>query len=549
MTGRVRPRRAMLILTVAGFALFLNPIPSSGADFQDTNARMREMAGAAIFFGDEVLAKAKELKPGEKFTIDENGDGDPDILIFNDNDPKHTIQPILVKVIDEDDDMKSDAEGDTDSDCWVADWYGDGVIDCVVDYEDKDGDNDVDLLVLYDKDFYGRTIAIVCEDHGDDNRLWYTRNYAYDQPGCQWLSDFNGDELFCMYDFDVQTGELFPKFENPFCFYDIDGDQCSEIAIRFSGEDRETNFLRYSFDVDNDAKKGNPHDYDFSFNCEGAALIPPDVITMPRFRHGKARNGHIAWEKGRETANAMTWKKNMFIWDEADNTANPADEVEKHHERWEGVGGYRLPKCNFRREYDADFSGKYMLYWWPIDGRLHQFGAEHGELYVDYNFDGKEDMVFFYKDTNEDGYFDVFQVDLDADGSIDREFQDERLPVVNVSIENYENLHSFYVNQLKKTLKANREVIEAMKTVMGRREPTRIEEWFTRTMPKEYHAAKTLASSLEAKRYYQDMTREVLFAELRRFLADQGRPLSPEEIAVYGRGEYEAFAELSGKLK
>jgi len=532
----------MLVLIVAGFALFLNAIPATGADFQDTNARMQEMAGDAIFFGDEVLAKAKELKPGEKFTIDEDKDGDPDILIFNDNDPKHTIQPILVKVIDEDDDMKSNAEADTDSDCWIADWQGDGVIDCVVDYEDKDGDNDVDLMVLYDKDFYGRTIAIVCEDHGDDNRLWYTRNYTYDQPGCQWLTDFNGDELFCMYDFDVQTGELFPKFENPFSFYDMDGDQCSEIVIRFSGLDREINHLRYSFDVDNDAKEGNPHDYDFSFNCEGAAPIPPDAFAMPTFRNGKARNGHIAWEKGIETANAMTWQKNMFIWDEGDNTANPDDEVQKFHDRWEGVGGYRLPKCNFRREYDADFSGKYKLYWWPIDQRLHQFGAETGELYVDYNFDGKEDMVFFYKDTNEDGYFDVWQIDIGADGSIERESKDERLQVIDVSIEEYQNLHSFYVNQLKEALKANREVIEAMKKVMGRREPTPIEEWFTRTMPKEYHAAKKLASSQEAKRYYQDMTREILFAELQKFLIDKGTPLGREETFVYQSGKYDAFA-------
>ncbi|MFH1743974.1 MAG: hypothetical protein ABIH23_33630 [bacterium] len=523
--------------------LILTVFPAFSADYEDTNSRMREMAGDDIFFGEDVLERAKTLAPGEKFTIDQDGDGDPDITIFNDNDPKHTIQPIYVKVIDEDDDQDETGYGDTDSDCWIADRLGDGIIDCVVDYEDDDGDDDVDRMILYDKDFYGRTAAIVCEDLGDDNRLWYTRDYTYDQPGCQWLSDFNGGESFCMYDFDVKTGELFPKFENPFVFYDVDGDEFSEIVIRFSGEDLVIKYLRYSFDVDNDTQGENRHDYDFSFNCEGQAPVPEDCVTVPKFRHGRARNGYVSWEKGQEVAQNMPWQKNMFIWDEGDNTANPADEVQRLHERWEGVGGYRLPECNFRREYDTDFSGGFGLYWWPVDRRIHLFGAENGELRVDYNFDGTADMVFLYKDTNDDGFFDLQQVDIDADGSVDREYRDDRQEVTRLSLE-YANMHSLYVHQLDKALEANIQVISSMKTLLGGRTSTPMELWFNQTMPKEYHAADKLASSKEGKRYYQDMTREYLFGQVKKLLEDKGAPLTEKEIEVYGRGDYVGFAEV-----
>ena len=513
------------------------------AEFETTNSRMREMVGDDIFFSDEMLARARSLAPGEKFTIDQDGDGDPDITIFNDNDPKHTIRPIFVKVIDEDDDQGEKGYGDTDSDCWIADWYGDGVIDCVIDYEDDDGDGDVDRMVLYDKDFYRRTAAIVCEDIGDDNRLWYTRNYTYDQPGCQWLSDFNGDEVFCMFDFDVETGELFPKFENPFVFYDVDGDDLSEIVIRFSGWELVIERLRYSYDVDNDTSGDNRHDYDFSFNCEGHAPVPPECVTVPKFRHGQARNGYVRWEDAQRVAQYMPWEKNTFIWDEADHTANPANEIERLHERWEGVGGYRLPKCNFRREYDTDFSGRFGLYWSPVDQRIHLLGAERGDLYVDYNYDEKPDMVFLYEDTDNDGFFDLWQVDIDADGSIDREYRDKQRNVIRLSLE-YTPMHDLFVKELDRAIRSNDRVISAMKVLLGDEAAVPMERWFKETMPNVYYAADKLAASKESQRYYQDLTREYLFDRVKKLLADKGDPLTEDEIEMYGSGDYLGFAKI-----
>ena len=524
-------------------AVYLFPFAVGGQPFDDANARMRQMAGDEIFFGDDVLAKARTLKPGDKFTIDEDGDGDPDVTIFNDNDPKHTIQPIYVKVIDEDDDQGQAGYGDNDSDCWVADWYGDGIVDCVVDYEDWDGDNDVDRMILYDKDFYGRTAAIVCDDFGDDNRLWYTRNYTYDQPGCQWFSDFNGDELFCMFDFDAETGELFPKFENPFVFYDTDDDECSEIVIRFSGEDLHIDRLRYSYDVDNDSGAGNPHDYDFSFNCTGHAPVPEDSVVVPEFRHAKARYGYIRWKDGPHVAQSMSWNSNVFIWDEADNTANPNDLIQRLHERWEGVGGYRLPHCNFRREYDGDFSGGLKLYWSQVDQRIHLFGAEYGELFVDYDFDGDVDVAFRYEDTNDDGYFDRYRMDVEADGDFERDLKVPALEFENLPLD-WQALTEIYVERLDEAILANEEVISAMKSLIKDQTPPPMERWFKDTMWGTYHAADKLGTSKEAKRYYQDLTREYLFQRTIEHLNDKRVSLTSEELETYAHGDYREFSRI-----
>jgi hypothetical protein len=239
----------------------------------------------------------------------------------------------------------------------------------------------------------------------------------------------------------------------------------------------------------------------------------------------------------------MPWDKNTFIWDESDNTENPVDEIERLQERWEGVGGYSMPKCNFRREYDTDFSGRFGLYWSPVDQRIHLVGAERGDLYVDYDYDMKPDMVFLYEDTDSDGFFDLWQVDVDADGSIDREYRDKRRTAKRLTLE-YAPMHDLFVEQLDKALASNDRVISAMKALLGDAAVAPMERWFSETMPNVHYAAKKLAASKENQRYYQDMTREYLFDKVKEYLAAKGKPLTEDEIEAYGRGDYLGFATI-----
>ena len=101
------------------------------------------------------------------------------------------------------------------------------------------------------------------------------------------------------------------------------------------------------------------------------------------------------------------------------------------HERWEGViasgndnfsqvGGPPVGPYNSRYEADLDNSGKMKLYYLAEDHRIHLSGADTGWLKVDYNYDGKMDMEFRYRDTDHDGVIDTWDIDVDGDGRPDR---------------------------------------------------------------------------------------------------------------------------------
>ena len=230
--------------------------------------------------------------PGKRVLEDIDGDGDPDLLTFVDGAARHSARrkPILVRVIDDDDDMPADGEPDRDSDCYVADWNGDGVIDRVVDFRDEDGDGDADRTDFYSRtgsSFGDRPGLIVVRDIGDDDRMWHTRDYEYSQRVTQWLTDFNGDESFAMFVYDWRTRQWVSFFESPFTHHDVDGDGLAEVAVRcdrLKEMGKRIGLLRYSYDVDNDTDSLNRRDYDFSLNCSGRLEVPEKARQPIRLR-------------------------------------------------------------------------------------------------------------------------------------------------------------------------------------------------------------------------------------------------------------------------
>src|SRR6185369_9334641 len=109
-------------------------------------------------FGDEVcrfdpatVAKLKTMPPGTRLKFDTNGDRKTDTMYFIDTDSKHdaALGPIVVKAIDRDGDMDQDGGPDLDSDLYVADLHGDGTVDSVVEYIDRDHDNALDEMDIY----------------------------------------------------------------------------------------------------------------------------------------------------------------------------------------------------------------------------------------------------------------------------------------------------------------------------------------------------------------------------------------------------------------
>ncbi len=510
---------------------------------QKREALFKRLFGERVMALDpQAVAKVKSLPAGERLKLDTDGDGKIDTIYFIDDDPKHqeAFRPVLVKVIDQDGDMDRDQDGDLDSDLYVADWHADGTVDVIVEYRDTDHDNDVDEMAIYSfspNDRYLRRDAIRVwwsRDVGDDNQLWYTLNYRYQQPDSQFRTHFGGDEIFASFAYDDQKNLWIPSFEDPFVFYDEDRDDLAEVVLRLSGAGDLMESMRYSFDVDNDTAGDNAHDYDFSLSLVAAknAVTVPEELTETVSLRGAPAAPLLSWRNARRFGETAPWAQVLLTWDENDNNVDVSPKGDPH-ERWEGiinsafgdfpqVGGPPCGPLNKRYELDRDNSGKMKLYYSPIDRRIHLLGADEAGLKVDYNYDGKVDMEFHYRDTDADGIVDTWEIDLDGDQKIDRSFRVARPDVKMLDLD-YHRLSDFYNSALDRALADNQALIDALKAVLQQEDE--IETYFRRDLEQyrgEAGIGLKIHRSREGRRYYQDLIRERYFARLAKSL--EGNP-------------------------
>ena len=375
--------------------------------------------------------------------IDTDSDGDPDIL-------RTSIKgDIPVQWIDDDDDMQEgDLEGDMDSDCLMIDrnkdgHYGSGH-DLIVDWNDEDKNGKPDLQVVVDNsglDDRGRFRAhyMWIIDKDQDQVLnyidWNTLKIeGWDHEGrCQFFKDYIGQSIMLKTHTNTfNIKDVRYSWENPFLFYDQDGDGLTDMAIRLTDqpeldknakplpeegnitdEMRSINFdgvinqAYMTFDLDNDNSPSNEFDYDLSLKFAGPGFDYSKQVHKyesirglagsekffydPRWRtmteliyadHDAAFD--LVFQKGR-------WNECWLVYDEDDDC-----------QRWERVEFYE-PRDLFkagsrnggldhnpqadvsgdRGEWDLDFSGKGQLYIGPFDGRIHLFGAEWGCWRID----------------------------------------------------------------------------------------------------------------------------------------------------------------------
>ncbi len=562
-----------MIPILAGFAAALG-----GPLFSQTgNEIFERMIGPAAKMDPAAAAQALKSKPGAKIRLDVDQDGRVDTIYFVDNDDRHSAerQPLLVKVVDEDGDMGTTGEGDLDSDLYIADWNGDGSIDRAIDYLDLDHDQDVDEMVQYrwhdDMKFRddtweslvveGRSYsAFWARDVGDDNRLLYDRNYEYNQETTQWRCDFNGDEIMVFaFLYDARANRFVPGWENPFCWYDLDGNGPAEEVVRLTGNRNTVRNLRYSMDLDGDAGGANRHDYDFSITALGPIRYGERDCERVSLR-GIPTGPFIAWEKARALAKAAPWSKAHLTFNENDNNVDP-QEGRDHTERWEGVlnnpndlfpqvGGPPCGPFNKRNEVDSDNSGRFQFYRSGVDRRWHLYGAEAGWIKADYDYDGRPDMEIRFEDRDLNGFFDTWQYDVDGDGTFDREVVLEEDQAVPVPFE-YETLHEAYVAELGKTVPENQRLIEALKASLRKLEPVftvdAVEDYFSNRLVKEYDQGFRLGEKIKRSpagtRYYQDLIRERYF--VRALKAGRNRVACWDEVLKsYVRGEYGAAAAV-----
>lgn len=542
---------------------------------QTNNEIFEKMVGSRVAMDPIVVARLLKEEPGKKIRLDTDGDGRIDAIYFIDTDSRHsgTRHPMVVKIVDEDGDMDATGEGDLDSDLYVVDWYGDGTVDRVIDYIDTDGDGDLDEQVLYQWAEYdhfkkiaprlhhGRAYAAAwAKDIGDDNRLWYDVDYEYNQERCQWKTDFNGDEvfIFCFF-FDYEKNRFYPGFENPFAFYDLDGDNVSEEVVRIGAAGTTAENLRYSMDLDGAAGDRMRHSYDFSITALGSVTIPRSASRNLVLR-GIPTGDFLAWEEVRPLAKEANWSKAHLTWNEDGNNIDIA-KGNDHSERWEGVinhgsaefpqmGGPSCGPFNKRNEIDRDNSGRFRMYVSPADQRLHLYGAETGWIKVDYDYDGKPDMNIVMEDTDLNGFFDLWKYDLDGDGVFERERRvaDDRAFLYEFD---YAALRPVHLKTLNRAVSGNQALIDALKAVLKKKEKRfetdAVESYFSESLVKDYDRGfglgKKIKASGEGTRYYQDLIRERYWNRLLKTDAPRNPGFGGIADAL-DRGECARAAEL-----
>jgi hypothetical protein len=524
--------------------------------------------GDAVRLDPAMVAKVRAAKPGERLTVDRNGDGTADEVWYIDDDARHTAKnrPLLVRVIDEDGDLERYKGPDLDSDLYVVDYRADGSVDAVLDYQDNDGDNDVDEMAFYywspRHPAFGENALLVwwARDDGDDNLLWYDIDYAYDQDLCQYRCHFGGDETFVAFGLKADGDRWISAWENPFLFYDTDGDQCSEVVLRIEGMDDRVRAIRYSFDADGDAFGQRCHDYDFSITAvaekDRPVQLPENMVAGMKLR-GIPTQRWLRRDVAQQFVTQAPWARVMLTWDEM-NANTEADVQRDPHERWEGViahgsehfpqvGGPPCSALNKRYEVSLKPNGPLQLYYDNADHRLHLKGANEGWLHVDYDLDGRVDAKYTYLDEDKDGFLDRRQLDLDGDGRVDFDWGAKGRPARELGLD-YAAIAPFYQSLLSETLADSQVFIDAARAAVGDGSSDPAAAFYIEKLSLWMPATglgKRMRATPCGARFYTDLVRDRMLGRLQ---VTFGRHEAWREVeAFYAAGDYRAAAEVVGR--
>ena len=402
----------------------------------------------------------KSTTPNDEIVrLDINNDGKPDIL-------ERWWNGKRVRWLDENGDMlPTDTRGDQIADVMQIDKNGDGIYDSATDinikWADNDGDGRADLQAFvtqgrewsngkFDPAESHWMVFIDVEKDGVLGWLdWQNYDFGNDNWGytgtTDWLPDYNGNAIFLKVHRPPQSlPDPRLNWENPFDFFDFDGDGASEMAIRWLDPvpplDKDVTNLSgvlseafATFDLDNDSTKGNETDYDMSLRGAGGPGIPyrqfvhkyPALKGNPKFDACFQWNNwrridelmYMPHEKSFDSFFTARWATMYFVFDEDDDDhrwervemyypmhgfGGPKDIDLYSTKKWRrgnyaelamvgpnerpGISGHpQADSLGDRGEFDEDNSGGGKLYVGVFDRKLHLAGAEWGAWTVDKN--------------------------------------------------------------------------------------------------------------------------------------------------------------------
>jgi len=411
--------------------------------------------------GDPRRTALKSPSPSDEIVrLDLDRDGRPDLL-------ERWWNGKRVRWLDENGDLlPTDTRGDQVADTLQVDKNGDGFYDGPLDqnirWVDSDGDGQADLQLFvthspeWDENRWDASeshwmVFIDVERDGVLGRLDWEKfdfsndNWAY-TGATNWMPDYNGSAVFLKIHRPPQSlPDPRLNWENPFAFYDTDGDGASEMAMRWLDpmvpmEKGVTNLSGVlneafvTFDVDNDSGRGNETDYDMSMRGAGGPGVPyrQFVHKYPAMRGHAKFDRLFQWNNWRRIDELMFmpyersfdsfftagWTSLYFVFDEDDDDhrwervemyypmhgfGGPEDEIDVYStKRWRrgnyaqqamaeegerpGIMGHpQADSLGDRGEFDRDNSGRGRLYVGVFDRKLHLAGAEWGAWLVDKN--------------------------------------------------------------------------------------------------------------------------------------------------------------------
>lgn len=457
--------------------------------------------------------------------IDLNGDGKPDAI------KSVTVNDTPILWLDDDGNMKEgDIEGDMINDCLLIDRNKDGIYggqgDLIIDWVDTDDDGkaDMQIVIEYPKKNTGEVWPnghyMIMRDLDKDNIFnyinWNDFNLrCWDKNGvCDFYEDYSGQTMFMKIHtstYDIKDLRL--NWENPFLFYDEDGDGLTEMAIRFVDspkiKDRSKpsnsyvnrqlegriDWVSMAVDLDNDNGPGNEFDFDFTIGFQGKGFDYTDQVHKvnnlrgmpeadkffmdPRYRqlteflypdHKSAKE--MIFKRGE-------WSRVNFVYDEDDDCGRWErvefyDPLDPFKIGWKNGGidnNKQSDAAGDRGEWDMDNSGKGKLYIGKFDGRLHLYGAEWGCWRIDQNanyYQGWDRMwmgmdrqpgkfgTVKYTDKDNNGFFDCIEYDLDGDKKFEMTIDlkalglDDRCELIDISTFKYKD----YTSMMKKMSKS-----------------------------------------------------------------------------------------------
>ena len=473
--------------------------------------------------------KAQALEEGGSFTLDLSGDGKPDTIIRKQDGN-------ILEIID-DSNGKTGKIDNQSSAAWLVSLKGTGLVDRMVVYIDNNGDGKADEQDFrHYQDGYLR-YSWFAEDYDNDGLpVFFTKNWSYaggDRPE----NHFRGNMMIFLNKYDPKTRTWVPLSECPFTFWDFDHDGRSDVIFRVSAAPLSSNKgkdpdyanhyqymwapeatplaetgnmnVRYSYNIDPSPRTEpftKPH-ANFGFNLVGEEPYRyPAMQYTNKLRRAPETVVRVPWKDGMKVALAYPAQKTGFTWDEARSAW-----------RWEGqfwifereympnTGG-PVVRFNMRREYSPVPAAERKLYYSAVDRRYHLFNAKEGWLEVGHLVNDKKDLEFRYRDANNDGYLDtweVFEGDNPVPVRVSRVFDAKPQPI---KLDRAWMQQDYNQRVLPEAIAENEKLIEVLKRIG----PSELAD--------AYVAEAGRSESAERKRYCLDVARELHFLRTREAL-------------------------------